>query len=189
MSDPMETNGQAKLSRQQRERKKRKERKKKRLQVQSEYAALVEAQKKSQEATGTDDDVEIEYVEADPLASVGVHEAEEGHLDEFKAVFHKFQQSAASALAGPGLSEASSVAQAANAADEDAPQKPEKLSNKRKKQQKRMNIAVLKQLVARPDLVELHDTCAANPVRRSDTLPCEWKRLYFMCRCLYHCRS
>lgn len=62
--------------------------------------------------------------------------------------------------------------------------KEEKLSKKKRKLQKRLPIAVLKQLVARPDMVEIHDTCAADPfilmhlksTRNAVPLPKHWSQ-------------
>jgi splicing factor 3B subunit 2 len=47
--------------------------------------------------------------------------------------------------------------------DETSKSETKKLSKRQKRIARRINIAVLKQLVKRPDLVEIHDTCAADP--------------------------
>lgn len=47
--------------------------------------------------------------------------------------------------------------------EETSKSESKKLSKRQKRIARRINIAVLKQIVKRPDLVEIHDTCAADP--------------------------
>ncbi|GAM24556.1 hypothetical protein SAMD00019534_077310 [Acytostelium subglobosum LB1] len=66
--------------------------------------------------------------------------------------------------------------------------KPKKMSNRERKRQQKLNLPILKQLVDRPDIVELHDTNSPNPAflialkgcRNSVQVPTHWnvKRKY-----------
>ncbi|EFA79054.1 PSP proline-rich domain-containing protein [Heterostelium album PN500] len=66
--------------------------------------------------------------------------------------------------------------------------KPSKMSNRERKRQQKLNLPILKQLVDRPDIVELHDTNSPNPsflismksTRNSVSVPTHWcqKRKY-----------
>jgi splicing factor 3B subunit 2 len=76
--------------------------------------------------------------------------------------------------------------------DETSKSESKKFSKRQKRIARRINIAVLKQLVKRPDLVEIHDTCAADPFfllhlksyRNTVPVPRHWsqKRKYLQVR-------
>lgn len=135
----------------QRERQKRRERKK-----QNRAKKKIEeqqAQKQGEIETRLDVeqepevDIEIEYV----AAPVFQNEEEASMFDDIKDIVEHFTHNP---------EEEETVPQQEEQKEE---VKEEKLSKKKRKLQKRLPIAVLKQLVERPDLVELHDTCAADP--------------------------
>jgi len=121
--------------------------------------------------------VEIEYVVVNPFEDTG-EEGTEDVLAEMKQIFAAFSLPTENAAQGE---------EGGDQAAEAAP-KEEKLSKKKRKMQRRLPIAVLKSLVERPDLVEIHDTCAANPFllmhlkahRNSVPVPRHWsqKRKY-----------
>ncbi|XP_020571881.1 splicing factor 3B subunit 2 [Phalaenopsis equestris] len=90
-------------------------------------------------------------------------------LDEFKSVFEKF--SFRDSAAGENDEKKDELAANAEAKkkDSDSEDEPDTLlkekgiSNKKKKLQKRMKIADLKQICTRPDVVEVWDATAADP--------------------------
>eukprot|EP01130_Rhizamoeba_saxonica_P015576 TRINITY_DN7033_c0_g1_i1.p1 TRINITY_DN7033_c0_g1~~TRINITY_DN7033_c0_g1_i1.p1 ORF type:complete len:528 (+),score=176.35 TRINITY_DN7033_c0_g1_i1:69-1652(+) len=97
-----------------------------------------------------EDGVEIEYVAADGLADI---DPDDEHYYLFKDVFEHFKEDdPVEEMEEEEVSEES----------EEVVVKVKK-SRKKKKLESRYPIAVLKQLVDRPDLVEIHDTCAADP--------------------------
>ncbi|XAR66437.1 hypothetical protein NMG60_11012672 [Bertholletia excelsa] len=108
--------------------------------------------------------VEVEYVP---------EEAElDGDLDdEFRKVFEKFSfKEAAGSEENDKKNETATDAASNKKADsdseeeeQDAQQKEKGLSNKKKKLQRRMKIAELKQICSRPDVVEVWDATAADP--------------------------
>eukprot|EP01133_Synstelium_polycarpum_P010565 gene10565-12290_t len=72
--------------------------------------------------------------------------------------------------------------------EENGEKKVKKMSNRERKRQQKLNLPILKQLVDRPDIVELHDTNSPNPAflialkstRNSVPVPTHWcqKRKY-----------
>lgn len=97
----------------------------------------------SQDApTEDDNDVEVEYVVSDPFAN-----SDSSDYVQLKEVFERFSGSNDAGSAG-GESQN-------EAAAEKTEEKKVKLSRRQRKLAKRVNIAVLKQLVARPELVEV----------------------------------
>jgi len=93
----------------------------------------------------------VEVTEADPL------------YQHFKNVFERLIPKAAPAAVKP---EAVAAAEAGAPAEGKAAPKTEAekaLSRKQRKKLKRLDVAQLKQLVARPDAVEVHDASAADP--------------------------
>ncbi|KAJ4880934.1 proline-rich spliceosome-associated (PSP) family protein [Raphanus sativus] len=110
--------------------------------------------------------VEIEYVPEQP-------ELEDGFSDEFKQIFEKFsfkETVASEDDANKDESEENKdVKKKVNSdseADEDDQgneQKEKGISNKQKKLERRMKIAELKQVSARPDVVEVWDATSADP--------------------------
>eukprot|EP01103_Thecamoeba_quadrilineata_P012780 TRINITY_DN337_c4_g1_i1.p1 TRINITY_DN337_c4_g1~~TRINITY_DN337_c4_g1_i1.p1 ORF type:complete len:569 (-),score=175.09 TRINITY_DN337_c4_g1_i1:20-1702(-) len=114
-----------------------------------------------------DDQVEIEYV-----AAADIQEGDP-EFDAFSKIFKRFAPPEelcvvkkdtvdSSNDSTKGSSQAQSLAPEQKENGEmDVEKKP--LSKKEKKKQKRLKIAVLKQLVTRPDVVEVHDVNAADP--------------------------
>ncbi|ERN09822.1 hypothetical protein AMTR_s00029p00248990, partial [Amborella trichopoda] len=112
--------------------------------------------------------VEVEYV---PEKT----ELDEDLLDDFKKVFEKFSFGEAALgdkdddkkdEAGLDAAAAAAKKQADSDEDEDeqdGQQKEKGVSNKKKKLQRRMKIAELKQICSRPDVVEVWDATAADP--------------------------
>ncbi|XP_068652603.1 uncharacterized protein [Aristolochia californica] len=109
--------------------------------------------------------VEIEYV---PEKA----DFEDGLIEDFKHIFEKFSFSdaAGDSEGKEKLDDAATDAAAKKKADsdseeedEDAQQKEKGVSNKKKKLQRRMKIAELKQICSRPDVVEVWDATAADP--------------------------
>uniref|UniRef100_A0A6B2L6I0 PSP proline-rich domain-containing protein n=1 Tax=Arcella intermedia TaxID=1963864 RepID=A0A6B2L6I0_9EUKA len=94
---------------------------------------------------------EIEYVAASPFDSIDPDDEET--FDSLRRVLDFFTAK---------QNKANQVLPANEAKEAEKPV-VEKKSKKRRKLERRLPIAVLKQLVARPDLVEIHDTCAADP--------------------------
>eukprot|EP01126_Amoeba_proteus_P040718 TRINITY_DN4359_c0_g2_i1.p1 TRINITY_DN4359_c0_g2~~TRINITY_DN4359_c0_g2_i1.p1 ORF type:complete len:555 (+),score=164.23 TRINITY_DN4359_c0_g2_i1:255-1919(+) len=92
-------------------------------------------------------DVEIEYV----AAPIFQNEEESSQFQGMKEVLEKFTLRGKEEVVAPKEEERKVEV------------KEEKLSKKKRKMQRRLPIAVLKQLVDRPDLVEIHDTCGADP--------------------------
>jgi splicing factor 3B subunit 2 len=138
----------------QREKEKRKQRKQKKLQLKTEFKIKKEELKVKQEQKIEDDDIEVEYVTANPFEN----EEDANEFEEFKDVFGRFTLEN-----GQGAEAAKSEQGVTSGKVEAEPVKEEKLSKKKKKLLRRLPIAVLKSMVERPDLVEPHDTCAANP--------------------------
>nr|WJH19462.1 Splicing factor 3B subunit 2 [Euglena gracilis] len=99
--------------------------------------------------------IEIEYV-----AATGLSEAEPFY-EHFKEVFEKLQPKAAPSTEKapqPAPDQEKAAPQPEQLADGEKP-----LSRKQRKKLKRLDVAQLKQLVARPDVVEIHDATAADP--------------------------
>lgn len=142
----------AKLQKLQQQRQKRRERKKqnkaKKKQQEEQQAQKAEPEKQSEEDTKDDIDFEIEYV----AAPIFQNEEEASMFEDIKEIVEHF-------TLPQGEEE-----EAPEKVEQQEEVKAEKLSKKKKKLQKRLPIAVLKQLVERPDLVELHDTAAADPL-------------------------
>jgi len=144
-----------------------------------------------------DDGLEIEYVAADADAMV---DADDPNYAEWIKIFEKFQK-------GPEEEEAAKEAEGAgkedkeeekkvdkkeemkdDSDDEDEDAKKEKLSRKKFKLLNRLSISELKQLVRRPDVVEVWDVTSSDPkllvflksYRNSVAVPRHWcnKRKY-----------
>ena len=116
-------------------------------------------------------DIEIEYVSANPADSLG----DASILDQFKAIFDKF--ATAEELISQHTKNNEETSNGINIKDSntltddvnDANQLTEngnitqKLSKKKKKLMSRLSVAELKQLVQRPDVVEAHDVTSSDP--------------------------
>eukprot|EP01122_Echinamoeba_exundans_P007697 TRINITY_DN2423_c0_g2_i2.p1 TRINITY_DN2423_c0_g2~~TRINITY_DN2423_c0_g2_i2.p1 ORF type:complete len:466 (-),score=153.21 TRINITY_DN2423_c0_g2_i2:92-1489(-) len=82
----------------------------------------------------------------------------------------------------PEVAQSASSAVSGDSDDEEASKKGSKLSKKKQRQLRRLNIAALKQIVKRPDLVEIHDCSAPDPLlaihmkgyRNSVSIPRHW---------------
>eukprot|EP01129_Flabellula_baltica_P015859 TRINITY_DN8222_c0_g1_i1.p1 TRINITY_DN8222_c0_g1~~TRINITY_DN8222_c0_g1_i1.p1 ORF type:complete len:378 (+),score=125.36 TRINITY_DN8222_c0_g1_i1:38-1171(+) len=165
----------SKISRKERMKLKRKERKKK----QKENKALF--QQKQQEilerAKEPLPEVEIEYVITDPMEQVQLSENDPLY-DRMKSIFDHFQPD----------DEDEEVNEVKEVEEPEPDLEKKRLSNKKKKLLKRLPIAVLKQMVDTPDLVELHDTSSRDPLllvytksyRNAVPVPAHWsqKRKY-----------
>lgn len=140
--------------------------------------------------TGNNDDVEIEYVyEAPPQDEL---------FQNFAHVFEKFSQlqttpqeqkeNVRNEKNNLALVDNSEQNQSVQEAVKDGNEAEKKVSKRRLKQMSRMTVAELKQKVARPELVELHDVTAKDPlfllqlksVKNSVPVPRHWssKRRY-----------
>jgi splicing factor 3B subunit 2 len=140
----------------------------------------------------TPDDVEVEYVTPEIKL--------EGELEEFAEVFAKFSlpnsDSASGADKGTSTADGAadgetgdaSNAQAENEENQEAYEEPEVKSKKQLKKLNRLTVAELKQLVAKPEVVEWVDVTAADPqllvalksYRNTVPVPAHWsqKRKY-----------
>lgn len=102
--------------------------------------------------------VQVEYVSThDEMAA-------DPAFADFSSVFERFQS--AEELLNPVAedgAEAKAKPTAADAADGEAEEGEEKMSRKKSRKLKRLSIAELKQLVARPEVVEQWDVTAADP--------------------------
>jgi len=122
-----------------------------------------------------DDDVEIEYVSMNPLDALG----DSSLVDQFKNIFEKFtkpeeliaQHNDVNDKNQHDNKEENEDKKADNHNDnngnnenDDGDKKQAtKISKKKKKLMTRLSVAVLKQLVPRPDVVEAHDVCSSDP--------------------------
>ncbi|KFK32236.1 hypothetical protein AALP_AA6G215400 [Arabis alpina] len=113
------------------------------------------------------EEVVVEYVAEQP-------EFEEGFEDAFRKIFDKFnfRESVASEVRHGKKEEPEEKADVKKKLNSDSDseaeehnneQKENGISNKKKKLQRRMNIAELKQVSARPDVVEVWDATSADP--------------------------
>jgi len=126
---------------------------------------------------------EIEYVIANPFDQLGVEVNEEDPgFKELKSIVERFS------LGGQDDQSGAKDDDLNEEEKKDEQPKKEKLSKKKKKMMRRLPIAVLKQLVEKPELVEIHDCSAADPFlllhlksyRNSVPVPRHWsqKRKY-----------
>lgn len=143
--------------------------------------------------------VEIEYVVANPLDDMDPNDPA---YQEFASVFARFSgasedeatedvQMADEPEPKPVEAASSASAMSGDSDDEDG-NKASNLSNRKKRQLRRLNIAALKQIVKRPDLVEIHDCSAPDPLfiihlkgyRNSISVPKHWaqRRKYLQVR-------
>jgi len=114
-----------------------------------------------------EENVEIEYVAANPLEDLDPNDPA---YQEFASIFEHFtaqanEQEAASASDGVSSStQASEDGKSGGGGDDDEDEdgKP-KISRKQQKKLKRISIAVLKQLVKKPEVVEAWDVTSADP--------------------------
>jgi len=130
--------------------KKKKKKKKKRNQKKDDT--------ESAETTDMQEDVEIEYVSVNPLEELDQNDP---NYQDFARIFDHFtpKDIPEGELEGK-LSDDKVKSENSNEKLEEE----KKISKKEKKRQKRVSIAVLKQLVKRPDVVEAWDVTSADPM-------------------------
>lgn len=145
---------------------KKKRRKKRRRQQKLEQQQKMEENRKD---PSPESGIEIEYV-TEP--SIDLSDPNYRHFNKIFEAF-KLTDSKSDEIGESPLNLAAKSAQAAKKAamkdddsDEEAPKQDDgtvKLSKKKLRRLNRMSVAQLKQLVERPDLVEMHDTAAHDP--------------------------
>ncbi|XP_038890808.1 splicing factor 3B subunit 2 [Benincasa hispida] len=162
--------GAAKKSRESERRRRRRKQKKNQKASKVKEAAAGEDSDASGDDTKENDDplqvvekVEIEYV---PEKA----ELDDNLDEEFRKVFEKFSFSEVAGAEENENKDESAQNAASKKSDSDSDdeeldiqQKEKGLSNKKKKLQRRMKIAELKQICSRPDVVEIWDATAADP--------------------------
>uniref|UniRef100_A0A8B9PTV2 Splicing factor 3b subunit 2 n=1 Tax=Apteryx owenii TaxID=8824 RepID=A0A8B9PTV2_APTOW len=194
-----ETEDDAVLSKKERNRKRRNRKKKKRARV-TRDGATQSARDSPASAEATATDVEIEYITEEP-------EIYDPNFIFFKRIFDAFKltddvkkdkekepdkadrQENATVPKKKGFEDGQKGSEDDSSEDEQE-KKPEvpKLSKKKLRRMNRFTVAELKQLVARPDVVEMHDVTAQDPkllvhlkaTRNSVPVPRHWcfKRKY-----------
>jgi splicing factor 3B subunit 2 len=138
-------------------RKEKKQKRKQRLKERRNGSGLVKVDiEKFLEETDANATIQIEYVTS---SSLGVDET---NLEEFKRVFEYFQAPAEAEDTGENALQ-DSVAGEGRAEGEDDDDEKDKLSNKQKKKRTRISVALLKQLVKKPERVEVHDANSPDP--------------------------
>jgi len=139
------------------ERNKKKKDKKKASKAAAKVAAHIRATAAA-EAEEEEAPVQVEYVSThDEMAA-------DPAFADFSGVFERFQS--AEELLNPVAedgADAKAKPAAADAADGEAEEGDEKMSRKKSRKLKRLSVAELKQLVARPEVVEQWDVTAADP--------------------------
>ncbi|KAK4439914.1 Splicing factor 3B subunit [Sesamum alatum] len=166
-------NGAAKKSRETERRRRRRKQKKNKQNA----AAGDESDTAAEDGNGTSDDVSKENF--DPQKALELVEVEyvpekaelDGVLDEeFRKVFEKFNFMESAVTEDNDKKDDAAPDAAKKKADSDSEeeeqdthQKEKGVSNKKKKLQRRMKIAELKQICTRPDVVEVWDATAADP--------------------------
>uniref|UniRef100_A0A8C6Y761 Splicing factor 3b subunit 2 n=1 Tax=Naja naja TaxID=35670 RepID=A0A8C6Y761_NAJNA len=185
------------LSKKEKNRKRRNRKKKKKQNAPSKSNQVSQAAKGHGEESGSDAPVEIEYVTEEP-------EIYDPNFIFFKRIFEAFkltddvkkdkekEPEKTDKLAASALPKKKGFEEERKDSDDssDDEQKPEapKLSKKKLRRMNRFTVAELKQLVARPDVVEMHDVTAQDPkllvhlkaTRNSVPVPRHWcfKRKY-----------
>lgn len=178
---------------------KRRNRKKKKKSSDKNGDTSEEAEEKPKDTEMLPEDVEIEYVTEDP-------EILDPNFIFFKRIFEAFKltddvkkdkekepektdkQEIITTLKKKGFLEEKKDSDDDDDDDEDRKQEALKLSKKKLRRINRLTVAELKQLVARPDVVEMHDVTAQDPkllvhlkaARNSVPVPRHWcfKRKY-----------
>lgn len=139
--------------------------------------------------------VEIEYVAANPLDELS---KDDPMYEEFASIFAKFSAASEDDDTSQDVEMVDAVEQEekkpvdSDDSDEEEENTASKVSNRKRRQQRRLNISVLKQIVKRPDLVEIHDCSAPDPLfaihlkgyRNSIPIPKHWaqRRKYLQAR-------
>ena len=167
MTQPQER----RLTKNEKKRQKAKEKKSTDSDVNDKSSIVAEINKNNDANDEILNDIEIEYVSANPADSFG----DASILDQFKAIFDKF--ATAEELISQHTKTNEETSNGINIKDNntltddvnDANQLTEngnitqKLSKKKKKLMSRLSVAELKQLVQRPDVVEAHDVTSSDP--------------------------
>ena len=166
MSSAVATNGDAdhgevKLSKMQTQKLKRAVRKKKK-----QLAKKQKEDNNSDNIVENKQDVDVEYVTSNPLEML---ETEDPYYQEFAQIFNNFGKNKKTEVKiVEGKEEAPEPA--ANppevkkeAEDEESESDKPKLSKRKKREMRRVNIALLKTIVKKPELVEIQDCSAADP--------------------------
>ena len=168
---------------------KKKLKKKEREKAKKQAAASVPPKKAGAQAITSfppDDDVVVEYV-----ADAMVDESDPNYVEWIK-IFEKFQKKPEVEVVTQEVAEVKEVKKEekkkVESDDEEEEKKKEKLSRKKFKLVNRLSIAELKQLVRRPDVVEVWDVTSSDPkllvflksYRNSVPVPRHWcnKRKY-----------
>lgn len=174
-SEPSSNGGSVASKKKARENDRRRRRRKQKKNNSNKSSALVEAGEASDGGGSGDEDKENADPRREVDASVEVEfvlekvDLADALLEEFKSVFEKF--SFRDSATGEDEEKKDELAANAEAKkndsdseeEQDNQQKEKGLSNKKKKLQRRMKIAELKQICTRPDVVEVWDATAADP--------------------------
>jgi len=177
-SSSSDTQSTAPLNHKKRKNLKRKERQKKAKEEKSNKRAKLSESTASDSDTsqpptpgGPADDftVQVEYVPENPLEDLG---DDAGSYADFSDVFSKFvipearqdsSKTAEDRESGAEKEEKDGDDSDADGENEDVAELKKKMSKRQKRLARRLSIAVLKQMVKRPELVEIWDTCAQDP--------------------------
>jgi len=162
--------------------KKKKATKKKNKQEAKEAEAKAAVEVKEAKAPAKADEIQIEYVAAD--AATGM----EGEgMEAFQSVFARYMPEDDAEGEGEESEAPAAQAEGGDSDDEEGGGK-NKLSKKKRKLLNRLSVAELKQLVKRPEAVEVHDVTASDPrllihlksYRNTVSVPRHWcqKRKY-----------
>ncbi|KAK4733206.1 hypothetical protein R3W88_007467 [Solanum pinnatisectum] len=139
--------------------------------VDSDTAAADEANGGAGDTDKENSDLQKSLVEQVEVEYVPEKAVLDGELDEeFRKVFEKFSFTAATGSEENDKKDETAADAALKKKDDsdseeeqDAQPREKGISNKKKKLQRRMNIAELKQICTRPDVVEVWDATAADP--------------------------
>ncbi|KAL3341114.1 hypothetical protein AABB24_025593 [Solanum stoloniferum] len=139
--------------------------------VDSDTAAADEATGGAGDTDKENSDLQKSLVEQVEVEYVPEKAELDGELDEeFRKVFEKFSFTAATGSEENDKKDETAADAALKRKDDsdseeeqDAQPREKGISNKKKKLQRRMNIAELKQICTRPDVVEVWDATAADP--------------------------
>jgi splicing factor 3B subunit 2 len=155
--------GEVKMSRLQKQKLKRAVRKKKKQQAKKEKSDI------NHDENNTDNkkEVDVEYVMSNPLEML---ETEDPYYQEFAQIFNNFGKSKKTEVKVVEGQEEAPEQPAANpqevkkeAEDEKSEDDKPKLSRRKKREARRVNIALLKTIVKKPELVEIQDCSSADP--------------------------
>lgn len=112
------------------------------------------------ESTDDSKDVDIEYVPINPLEE---YDKDDTIYQEFSSIFSKFMGNDEVEIVKDKEDKEDKEADQEMKEEEEEEEEKPKLSKRQKRLQRKIDVAVLKQLVKRPDLVEIHDCSAMDP--------------------------